>query len=295
MGKAVYSAKDGFAKTNLQKLILQAVSNNTNLLDGQLKFTEDGGYVDRNLKIDAYLNDTSIQVKMDYRSMVNFTTAVEFTQFNLVTSDTQHGHFMDVPRGGGISERQLIDNVDFLYYILPGEGISIWKPAHLSRLVFHTMRAMPLDFNPQSIGFNGEPLRGKNCFKIAVAANKQTDKNGNIRYWNSINYLLPNEYLMSKEGIPLGHWETDFNTQEAIFHPNEDDTGNQSFIKPYQVIDWWDVKDAFRYDSCYGEIVEEVTSHIYQYKYGKRKALMIADCFDINPESITLYDWKTNN
>ena len=40
-------------------------------------------------------------------------------------------------------------------------------------------------------------------FKIAVAANKEGDDN----LWSSLNYLVPNEYMMQEDAVlPLGQW-----------------------------------------------------------------------------------------
>lgn len=295
-GKAVFSAKSSYGKTELQNLILKAVDNNTDLLEGKVSFTESGGKEDKQLKIDAYIGKSPVQVKMDYRSMVNHTTAVEFVQIDLVTINYKHGHFIDTPKAGGVSERPLIDNVQYLYYVLPGEGIAIWEPAKLSRLVFHTMRSIPIDFNPQLIGFGGEALKGKNCFKIAVAANKE----GSDNMWSSLNYLLPNEFLMAEEGIPLGEWEIKktFDNgvvyEDAIFHPNEDDVGERTYIKPHRIIPWSEVLYAIRTDDAYPRIVELVSQHILDYKYGRRKAYIIADHFDMNVEHLELYDWANH-
>ena len=299
-GKAVYSAKSGYKKTELQNLILDSLSKNTELLEGKFVLTKAGGKEDKKLKIDAYVGASPVQVKMDYRSMVNYTTAVEFAQLDLETQNYKYGHFMKEPKAGGVSERALM-GVDYIYYILPGEGIAIWEPAKLSRLVFHTMRSMPLDFNPQLIGFGGVALKGENAFKIAVAANKEDDDN----YWNSLNYLLPNEYLMSEEGIPLGQWEMKeiweeqdgrnvFLGKDAVFYPNEDDIGERIYIKPYATIPWNDVLFAFRTDESYGRIVELVQEHIFEYKYGPKKARIIADNFDINFDSLKLYNWSSH-
>lgn len=299
-GKAVYSASADYSKTELQNLILESVSRNSDLLEGMFSITPAGGTEDKKYKIDAYVGRDSIQIKMDYRSMVNHTSAVEFVQLDLETQNYKHGHFMKEPKAGGVSERALM-GVDYIYYILPGEGIAIWEPAKLSRLVFHLMRSVPLNFDPQSIGFNGVALKGKNAFKIAVAANKQGDDN----YWNSLNYLLPNEYLMATEGIPLGEWEmkqiwqeqNGINTkvgEEAVFYPNEDDVGERTYIKPDRIIPWDEVLYAFRTDLNYVAIIDMVAEHIQAYKYGRSKAYTIAGHFDMNIDSLKLYDWSSH-
>lgn len=291
MAKAVYSAKSSYGKTQLQNLILESLAENSSLLDGQLKFTKAGGHEDKKQKIDAYVGINSVQVKMDYQSMVNHTTAVEVVQLNLNTSDYNKGHYMDVPLAGGVTETELM-NVDYLYYIIPGEGIAIWKPTQLSRLVFHCMRSIPLNVIPQEIAFDGVPLQGQNGFRIAVAANKENDKN----MWNSLCYLMPNEYLTYEEGIPLGHWERDFKTGKLVFYANEDDQGNRTYIKPVEVISWYDVLSVILSDySRWGKICELVATHILDYKYGKVKAAKIAECFNINPEYLTLHDWSNGN
>lgn len=291
MGKAIYSAKSSYGKTELQNLILESLAENSQLLSGDLRFTEAGGYEDKKQKIDAYIGDDSIQVKMDYQSTVKHTTAVEIAQVNLITSDYTKGHYMDEPIAGGVTEKKLMD-VDYIYYILPGEGISIWKPTNLSRLVFHCMRSIPLDVNPQEIAFDGIPLLGENGFKIAVAANKEGEKN----MWSSLCYLLPNEYLTYELGIPLGHWERDWKTQDLKFYANEDDNGNITFIKPSKVISWHEVLDVLLFDhERYERICELVQEYILKYKYGKRKASIIAECFNINSDFLTLYDWSNEN
>tara|TARA_B100000900_G_C20478506_1_gene674435 strand:- start:26 stop:934 length:909 start_codon:yes stop_codon:yes gene_type:complete len=299
-GKAIYSANADYSKTELQNLILESVSRNTDLLDGMFSVTPAGGTEDKKYKIDAYVGMHSIQIKMDYRSMVNDTSAVEFAQLDLETQNYKHGHFMKEPKAGGVSERALM-GVDYLYYILPGEGIAIWEPAKLSRLVFHLMRSIPLDFDPQKIGFDGVALKGENAFKIAVAANKQGDDN----YWNSLNYLLPNEYLMAVEGIPLGQWEMKeiweeqdgrqvFLGEDAVFYANEDDIGERTYIKPERVIPWDEILYAIRTDINYTAIIDLVAEHILAYKYGPSKAYTIASHFDMNTDGLQLYDWSSH-
>ena len=39
---------------------------------------------------------------------------------------------------------------------------------------------------------------------------------------------------------------------------------------------------------------ELIADHIYNYKYGKRKAFIIAENFDINTEFLKLYDWSSH-
>ena len=288
MGKAVHSAKSSYGKTELQNLILESLAENSEFLSGELKFTEAGGYEDKKQKIDAYIGDDSIQVKMDYQSTVKHTTAIEIAQLNLVTSDYNKGDYMSEPIAGGVTEKQLMD-VNYIYYILPGQGISIWKPTNLSRLVFHCMRSIPLDVSPQEIAFDGIPLKGENGFKIAVAANKESEKN----MWSSLCYLLPNEYLTYKLGIPLGHWERDWQSGDLKFYANEDDKKYRIVIKPVEVIEWDEVLNVLIQDrERYEEICGLVKEYIYKYKYGKRKAFMIADSFNINSEYLKLHDWS---
>ena len=296
-GKATFSAKADYSKTELQNLILKSMSDN-NMFDGMFAETEAGGQLDKDKKIDCVIGRDRVQVKMDYRSMVNNTTAVEFAQLDLETQNYRHGHFMKPPKAGGVSERELIDNVDYIYYILPGFGVSIWEPATLSRFVFHLMRSMPLDIDPQLLHYDGVPLKGKNAFKIAVAANKEGDDN----LWSSLNYLVPNEYMMQEDGIPLGQWsiekfkdeETGVWYDQPVFYPELDDVDENIYIKPEKVIKWDDVLYALRIGDDFSRICELIAEHIYNYKYGKRKAFIIAENFDINTEFLKLYDWSSH-
>ena len=66
------------------------------------------------------------------------------------------------------------------------------------------------------------------------------------------------------------------------------------YIKPEKVIKWDDVLYALRIGDDFSRICELIADHIYNYKYGKRKAFIIAENFDINTEFLKLYDWSSH-
>ena len=65
-------------------------------------------------------------------------------------------------------------------------------------------------------------------------------------------------------------------------------------FKPEKVIKWDDVLYALRIGDDFSRICELIAEHIYNYKYGKRKAFIIAENFDINTEFLKLYDWSSH-
>jgi hypothetical protein len=281
--KKVHNDTEGYKKTSVQDTLLTSLfESKSELLNGTIKFTEKGGDDDKNKSIDAYVNGTiSWQVKMDFRSMLSGSTALEIAQLKLNTK-ADNGFHMFPPIEGGISKASLMD-VDFIVYILPGEGISIWKPTNLSRLAFHLMRDIPMNFEANNLenrkGY-GEPIHAENAFKIGVAPNTGKDT-GN--QWNTLNYIIPNDYMMRE--IEIGQWEIEYGTGIPKFY------GTGQMIKPAKTIEWGEVLMDLRYDlDALNELQQYFIEYTYNRKFGAKKARIIADTWDIPFDSMQLWD-----
>lgn len=286
--KKVHNTEEGYKKTLIQDKLLTSLFNieESELLTGTIQFTEKGSEADKN-SIDAFVNgNISWQVKMDFRSMLSGSTALEIAQLKLNTQDSQKGHYMFPPIEGGVSKSALMD-VHFIVYVIPGEGIAIWKPANLSRLAFNLMRDIPMNFDASNLENRrgiGEPIKAENAFKIGVAPNQGKDA-GNI--WNTLNYIIPNDYMMRE--IEIGQWELEYGTGLPVFH------GTGQMIKPAKVIEWSDILFDLRYDpEALADIQQYFIDYIYNRKFGQRKAQMIADIWDIPMDSVQLFDWGNN-
>lgn len=285
--KKVHNDTEGYKKTSVQdKLLTSLFDSQSELLNGTIEFTQKGGDEDKNKSIDAYVNkNISWQVKMDFRSMLSGSTALEITQLKLNTRpETGKGHHMFPPIEGGISKASLMD-VDFIVYVIPGEGISIYKPTNLSRLAFHLMRDIPMNFEASNLEDrrgNGQPIHAENAFKIGVAPNTGKDT-GN--QWNTLNYIVPNDYMMRE--IEIGQWELEYGTGIPKFY------GTGQMIKPAKTIEWEDILADLRYTpTILNDIQSYFIDYIYNKKFGEKKARIIADIWDIPFASVKLWDWS---
>lgn len=282
--KKVYDPTESYKQTSVQDTLLSSLfESQSELLTGTIEFTEKGGDDDKNKSIDAYVNgNISWQVKMDFRSLFTGCTALELAQLKLNTTKANNGFHMLPPVEGGLSKSSLMD-VNFIVYIIPGEGISIWKPTNLSRLVFHLMRDIPLNFEASNLedrrGY-GNPIYAENAFKIGVAPNEHK-KSGN--QWNSLNYLIPSDYMMRE--IEIGQWEIEYGTGVPKFY------GTGQMIKPAKTIEWSDVIMDLKYDpESLNEIQEYFIDYTYNRKFGEKKAGLIANAWDIPMDSMKLWD-----
>jgi hypothetical protein len=145
--------------------------------------TPPGGVEDREFKVDAYLNESSAQIKIDMQACSTGNVALEIAEFRFL------GGKLQPPKPGALIQEKIY-SVDFLIYVIPGHGVAIWKPSSLSELLWR-WQAMYGTWDTQYWG---------NSFYYANA--KNYDKGSD---WMSLNYFVPVKFIM----YSLEDYETD--------------------------------------------------------------------------------------
>ena len=119
--------------------------------------TKSGGYEDKTLKTDLYVDDKPVQVKLDWQTMWTENACVELAQM------TWMGGRMSRMRDGALLEEKLYQKDLTLMYILPGVGIAEWNPFRLNYAVWYWLT----QWNHED-SFNYEGKEMKNTFNLGI-------------------------------------------------------------------------------------------------------------------------------
>jgi len=140
------------------------------IMDGEYKSTLKGDTLDRVKGIDAFIGDTSIQVKLDARACETGNVALEVAEFKF------SGGQLKPPTPGALINPQ--HEAQFVVYVMPGIGVSVWKPSTLKYLLWYWQTKYTYERNFEDV---------QDTFRHVVAENK-----GN---YMSLSYLVPYKFM----------------------------------------------------------------------------------------------------
>jgi len=181
--KKIHNMKDSLELGNLGTYILSKyyeLGVITSSEGNQLEFsqTKPGGVKDKKYKIDGYLLDKSVQVKIDLQACFTGNVALEVSEQRFL------GGIIQPPRAGALLQEKILD-VDYLVYVIPGHGVAFWKPRTMAQLLWYWQS----HYNE----WDSRKWQGSFYYKNAV------NENGRGNDWLSLNYHVPTKFIMYSE------------------------------------------------------------------------------------------------
>lgn len=140
------------------------------LLDGKWTSTKKGDYEDRILGVDGMINDTKIQVKLDFQACYSGSVALEVAEFRFLGGKVQP------PKPGSLINPE--HKSEFTIFVIPGVGVSIWKSLELNYCMWYWQA---------NYSYVNEWEGVENTFRHVVASNAGD--------YFSMSYLVPHQFM----------------------------------------------------------------------------------------------------